>query len=123
MKTAETKALIDSGTKGKFVDSSLMNWSKVHHLKKNIPVQNVDGTHNKAGDIHYQMKIHYNINKKQFEDWFYVVKLGKQRLILGLLWLHQINPSIDWSTGTVSFPDEMKSIRKTAKILMMSDNV
>jgi hypothetical protein len=47
LKTAETKALIDSGAEGKFVDSSLVDWKEVHCLKKNIPVQNVDGTHNK----------------------------------------------------------------------------
>jgi hypothetical protein len=108
LKTAETKALIDSGTKGKFVDSSLVNWKQVHRLKKNIPVQNVDGTHNKAGDVRYKTKIRYNIDEKQFEDWFYVMKLGEQRLILGLLWLQWTNPSIDWSTGTVSFPEEPK---------------
>jgi hypothetical protein len=38
LKTAETKALIDCGAEGKFVDSSLVNWSKVHCLKKSIPV-------------------------------------------------------------------------------------
>jgi len=51
LKTTETKALIDSGAKGKFVDSSLVDWKEVHHLKKTIPVHNIDGTHNKAGDV------------------------------------------------------------------------
>jgi hypothetical protein len=108
LKTVEAKALIDSGAEGKFVDSSLVDWKNVHRLKKNIPVQNVDGTQNKAGDVRYKTKICYNINKKQFEDWFYVMKLGEQRLILGLPWLQRTNPSIDWSTGTVSFPEESK---------------
>ena len=30
-------------------------------------------------------------------------------MILGLPWLHEINPRIDWSTGTVSFPEERKT--------------
>ncbi len=42
----------------------------------------------------------------QFEDWFYITKLGNQKVILGLPWLKQVNPDIDWSTGTVSFPEE-----------------
>ena len=38
LKTAETKALIDCGAEGKFVDSSLIDWKQVRHLKKPIPV-------------------------------------------------------------------------------------
>jgi hypothetical protein len=106
LKTAETKALIDCGTEGKFVHSSLVNWSKVHHLKKSIPVQNVDGTANKAGALLYKIQIHYVIKSRPFKDWFYVTKLSDQKLILGLPWLHEVNPAINWATGTVSFPDE-----------------
>ena len=38
LKTAETKALIDCGAEGKFVDSSLVDWKQVRRLKKPIPV-------------------------------------------------------------------------------------
>jgi len=68
-------------------------------------VQNIDGTNNKMGKIRYKTKICYNIKQNQFEDWFYVMKLGNQKIILGLPWLKQVNPNIDWSTGTVSFPE------------------
>ena len=37
------------------------------------------------------------------------MKLSDQKMILGLPWLHEINPHIDWSTGTVSFPEEWKT--------------
>ena len=46
LKTAETKALIDSGAKGKFIDGTIVNWRNVTRLKKPITVRNVDGTHN-----------------------------------------------------------------------------
>ncbi len=38
LKTAETKALIDSGAKGKFVDGMIINWKNVICLKKPITV-------------------------------------------------------------------------------------
>ncbi len=54
----------------------------------------------------YKTKICYNVKRDQFEDWFYITKLGNQKVILGLPWLKQVNPNIDWLTGTVSFPKE-----------------
>ena len=108
LKTAETKALIDSGAEGKFIDRSIVNWKKVIHLKKPITVRNVDGTNNEMGKIRYKTKICYNIDKDEFEDWFYVTKLGDQKVILGLPWLKEVNPIVDWSMGTVSFPEERK---------------
>src|SRR6266576_3644852 len=106
LKTTETKALIDSGAKGKFIDGTIVNWKNVIRLKKPITMRNVDGTHNEMGKIHYKTKICYNVKRNQFKDWFYITKLGNQKVILGLLWLKQVNPDIDWSTGTVSFPKE-----------------
>ena len=112
--TAETKALIDCGAEGKFVDSSLVDWKQVHHLKKPIPVHNVDGTSNKAGALWYKIQINYNVQQKQFKDWFYV-------MILGLPWLHEINPHIDWSTGTVRFPEEWKTNDESEKDKSLED--
>ena len=109
LKTAVTKALIDCRAEGKFVDSSLVDWKQVCRLKKPIPVRNVDGTSNKAGALRYKIQISYNVQQKQFKDWFYVTKLGDQKMILGLPWLHEINPHIDWSTGTVRFLEERKA--------------
>ncbi len=57
LKTAETKALIDSGAEGKFVDGTIVNWRNVIRLKKPITVRNVDGTHNEMGKICYKTKI------------------------------------------------------------------
>src|SRR6266576_5524595 len=95
LKTAETKALIDSGAEGKFIDGSIVNWKKIVRLKKPITVRNVDGTNNEMGKMRYKTKICYNIDKDKFEDWFYITKLGDQKVILGLPWLKEVNPIID----------------------------
>src|SRR6266550_896077 len=106
LKTAETKALIDSGAEGKFVDGMIVKWRNVICLKKPITVRNVDGTHNEMGKIRFKTMLCYIVKRNQFEVWFYITKLGDQKVILGLPWLKQVNPDIDWSTGTVSFPEE-----------------
>jgi hypothetical protein len=31
--------------------------------------------------------------------------LGPEDIILGLLWLHQINSEVNWDTGTMELPD------------------
>jgi len=58
-KIVETKALIDSGAGGKFIDQ---NFSKAlglkqKRLKKALSVKNVDGTPNKKGRIRYKVQI------------------------------------------------------------------
>ena len=102
-------------TEEKFVDSSLVDWKQVRCLKKPIPVGNVNGTSNKAGALQYKIQISYNVQQKQFQDWFYVMKLGDQKMILGLPWLHEINPHINWSTGMVGFPKEWETDDKSVE--------
>ena len=49
----ETKALLDTGAGGKFIDQNfvLLNQLQTQKLKKPITVYNVDGTKNKKGTI------------------------------------------------------------------------
>jgi hypothetical protein len=57
LKTTDVITLIDCGAEGKFVDSSIVDWSKVKCLKNPIPVRNVDGTLNKAGAIQFKVQM------------------------------------------------------------------
>ncbi|KIJ06341.1 hypothetical protein PAXINDRAFT_92146, partial [Paxillus involutus ATCC 200175] len=36
---------------------------------------------------------------------------GKENLILGLPWLREVNPVVDWQEGTLTFPDRPKKPR------------
>jgi hypothetical protein len=36
---------------------------------------------------------------------------GKENLILGLPWLREVNPIVDWQKGTLTFPDRPKKPR------------
>ena len=68
-----TKALIDSGAEGQFIDSKfeIQNRIPMHKLAKPIPVLNVDGTTNKDGTI-----THYTWRS---------IRLGSKRFVTRLL--------------------------------------
>jgi len=40
---------------------------------------------------------------------FYVIQCGNEDVILGLPWLREANPIIDWASGTVELPDAKPS--------------
>jgi len=66
-----------------------------------IPVYNVDGTPNKQGAIHdivdVVMRFHNHTEQAQFA----VTGLWKSQMILGLSWLQEHNPEINWATSNV----------------------
>ena len=97
------KALLDCGATGSlisrdFVCSKGMNTQTLSH---NIPVFNVNGSPNKAGQISkvVDVVLHYKTHSKRML--LAVSELGKQSLILGYDWLKDHNPKIDWEKGEV----------------------
>jgi hypothetical protein len=66
-----------------------------------IPVFNVDGTPNEAGCISEVVELIIRYEKHSERTLFAVTGLGRQNLILGITWLREHNPEIDWRTGKV----------------------
>ncbi|ESK84577.1 reverse transcriptase-rnase h-integrase [Moniliophthora roreri MCA 2997] len=94
----ETKALIDSGAGGCFICEEEARklkkpWTK---LEKPIKVFNVDGTQNKIGWITHSVTIDISIGDRSMEETLLISGLGPEWIILGLLWLQDHNPDIDW---------------------------
>ena len=73
-----------------------------------IRVQNVDRTENVDGRITEKCLITFYICGKHLAEWFYVTALGDQSLILGLPWLEEHNPIVDWADKTLEFQDSEK---------------
>jgi len=70
-------------------------------LSCNIPVFNVDGSPNEAGQISKVIDVVLRY-KTHFKRMLLAVsRLGKQNLILGYDWLKDHNPKIDWEKGEV----------------------
>ena len=89
-----TRSLIDRD----FVCSKGMNtWTLLH----NIPVFNVNGSPNEAGQISevVDVVLHYKTHSERML--LAISRLGKQNLILGYNWLKDHNPKIDWEKEEV----------------------
>jgi hypothetical protein len=62
-------------------------------------VHNVDGTENKRGKIMHYCWLRVLHNGKQKLQKFFLTALGRDRMILGYLFLQEFNPQIDWTEG------------------------
>jgi transposase InsO family protein len=101
--TRSLKALIDSGATGQFMDKA---WARSNNistrpLTRPIPVYNVDGTPNGAGDIHEVADVILRYNDHSERMQFAITRLGKQSMILGFSWLRLHNPEVNWQTKEV----------------------
>jgi len=102
-KLYSVEALLDCGATRSlinrdFVCSKGMNTQTLSH---NIPVFNVDGSPNEAGQISevVDVVLHYKTHSKRML--LAISRLRKQNLILGYDWLKDHNPKIDWEKGEV----------------------
>ena len=58
------------------------------------------------GMITHYIPIEYSIGGRQYSTQFLITKLGDQKLILGIPWLEENNPTIDWREKTIHLIDE-----------------
>ena len=95
--------LLDSGATGLFMNKEFVekNGFRMEKLERPVKVMNVDGTHNKGGDITHEVtcNIYYKGHRKRAR--FDVCNLGRMEVILGMLWLVVHNLEIDWEKGEV----------------------
>lgn len=107
-KVVETMALIDSGAGGIFIHKNFVDQHLllVIPLKKPIQVYNVDGTRNIGGKISARTSITVKIQSYQKTLTPLITDIGKEPLILGLPWLREENPIINWKTGEIFLPTE-----------------
>lgn len=98
-----TKGLLDCGATDLFVNSNFVQQNKLttKKLSRPIPVYNVDGTLNEAGSISevWDAVLRYRDHTERAT--FAVTGLGSQDVILGLNWLREHNPEVNWQSGDV----------------------
>jgi hypothetical protein len=115
-----TAALLDSGASGLFMDPTWVSSNQVatRTLEYPIPVYNVDGTPNAAGDITEVATVVLRYKDHSERAYFAVTQLGKKNIILGITWLRKHNPEIDWVKEEVSMtrcPPECNTCRLETK--------
>src|SRR5918992_5283449 len=87
-------------------------------LQRPIPVYNVDGSPNKAGSITEVVDLVLRYKDHSECAVFAVTNLGKQDMILGLTWLREHNPEVDWETGEIKMsccPQKCRTCSKEEK--------
>ena len=104
----EQPAMLDCGARGRFIDQ---NYAKslgleTQELEEPILVKNVDGTFNKKGTIKRYVDLDITIHGRKKRTRFHLTGLGKQKIILGLPWLRENNPDIDWKRGTFTWRND-----------------
>ena len=87
----DNKALIDSGSEGKFIDQNFAQSLRIKQtaLEEPIKVFNVDGTQNKRGTITHYMELDLLIGERIKKLRLYITRLGKQKVLLGFTWLRK----------------------------------
>jgi len=97
------KALLNCGATRSFIDRDFVRLKGMNTrtLSHNIPVFNVDGSPNKAGQISKVVNVVLRYKTHSERMLLAISGLGKQNLILGYDWLKDHNPKINWEKGEV----------------------
>ena len=109
MKAIDTKALIDSGASISCIDWGFVRKQKLptQHLKTPIQARNADNSVNSKGVIWFTTTLFLDIGGVTRRATLYVMNLGNENIILGLPWLKDVNPSIDWTQKTLSIRESL----------------
>ena len=114
-KPIDAIVLIDSGAEGNYLHSKFVDHYKIqtHKLSPPVYVRNIDGTINKQGIMSDAATLRMEIGAHWEDIEFAVTNIGNHAMLLGTDWLAAHNPSIDWTTKTISFtrcPKECKDL-------------
>ncbi|KAF8748436.1 hypothetical protein RHS01_10821 [Rhizoctonia solani] len=112
--TDPIKTLIDSGATSNFISPALVEKLKIPKTLLENPrvVRMLDGTISQTGRIWHQVNLTVSANGHTHTIPFLVCPIGNTPAILGMTWLTQESPLIDWSSGTVTFPEQVQIASK-----------
>ena len=98
-------ALLDSGATGLYISRDFVKEHAIptRPLPSPLYVYNADDTLNKNGTVTHEVELSFTIQGHTSRSWFYVTDIGTKPLIVGMTWLREHNPLIDWRTGKLHF--------------------
>jgi hypothetical protein len=104
--------MLDSSAMAVFINKRFISQYNIfcRPLTRPIALDNIDGSINKAGSLICFACLTMNIGSKYTKKLdFLITDLGPEDIILGLSWLCQINPKVDWDTSTIELLDSLES--------------
>ena len=99
----ETQILLDSGAKELSMNQTFVEKNQIPTipLLKLIIPQKIDGTTNQSGRITHCTWAHIIFDDQQLLTRFLITNTRKSDVLLGLAWLKEHNPTINWKTGRI----------------------
>jgi hypothetical protein len=103
--TAPQLTLIDSGSSANFIDGQFACQHSLPLIELDSPchVIGINGKEVKDS-IRFKCKLSFTSQNQNFSATFYCLPLGDRQLILGMPWLHEANPDINWKSLSITIP-------------------
>ncbi|KIN92933.1 hypothetical protein M404DRAFT_36585 [Pisolithus tinctorius Marx 270] len=125
-KVVNTTALVDSGAEISCIDWGFVQKHRVptQRLTKPILAKNTNGTQNSKGRILFSATLYFKVKGLVHQSFFHVINCGTENVILGLPWLQENNPVVDWRMGTLSIDektDRSKELRRNVSSVAIEE--
>ena len=113
-KTVRTKALLDSGATSNFLSPRLIKKCSIpiKELPRRIELTNMDETRNKIGYITHEAHLRMKIQDHEQITRFLIADLGADDAVIGIGWLREHKPEINWENEALTFPNCGPSCKK-----------
>ena len=100
---ANYESMVDCGASTVFISERAVRDLNLQTEKffRPIPLSNIDGTLNKAGELTDFVELELRIGDHAHPQIFAVTDIGDDDVIIGIDWLREHNPDIDWAKGSL----------------------
>ncbi|CCO32310.1 Retrotransposable element Tf2 155 kDa protein type 2 [Rhizoctonia solani AG-1 IB] len=124
--TITTAAQFNTTFSKAFFDPNKQQAAELHlptiHLDQPRTVTMLDGSTPQTGKIWKKVKLTFTYNDRTMSHKFLISPIGNHSAILGIKWLEQEAPEIDWSLRTLSFPIPTPELAHIAQEEEADDN-
>ena len=112
---SKLRVLIDCGATACFAHMPTLRRlnAPTHALPVPHSLRLIDNSNTSAGPITRSVQPRITFGLHTAQPFCFVTNLGSYDLVLGLPWLQEFNPSIDWPTGKISFPNRQSTYSPT----------